>query len=102
MTGSATFDFTGTTDQVYGNLNTPTAVVYSSILYCLRSLIHAPIPLNQGCLTPIRVVMPPATMLSPTGDVATVAGNVETAARLVDVVLRAMEVSGASQGQCSV
>lgn len=100
-TGSAVFDFTGTSAQVYGNLNAPTAIVYSAILYILRSLIHTPIPLNQGCLTPIELVVPPATLLSPSGDVATVAGNVETAARVADVILQAFQVSGASQGTCN-
>jgi len=100
-TGRAEFNFTGTTPQIYGNLNAPTAVVYSAILYVLRSLITSSIPLNQGCLTPIDLIIPPATLISPTKDVATVAGNVETAARLADVILKAFEVSGASQGTCN-
>ena len=53
--GDAEFDFTGTSAQVYGNLNTPTAILYSGIIYVLRSLIVSDLPLNQGCLTPIKV-----------------------------------------------
>lgn len=100
-TGRAVFDFTGTSEQVYGNLNAPTAIVYSAILYVLRSLIHSPIPLNQGCLAPIKIIVPPGTLISPTHDVATVAGNVETSARLADVILKAFQAAGASQGTCN-
>jgi N-methylhydantoinase B/oxoprolinase/acetone carboxylase alpha subunit len=53
--GSATFDFTGTGPEVYGNLNAPPAVAYSAIIYSLRCLVTRDIPLNQGCLAPIKV-----------------------------------------------
>lgn len=53
--GSATFDFTGTGPEVHGNLNAPPAVAYSAIIYSLRCLVTRDIPLNQGCLAPIKV-----------------------------------------------
>jgi N-methylhydantoinase B/oxoprolinase/acetone carboxylase alpha subunit len=53
--GSATFDFTGTGPEVYGNLNAPPAVAYSAIIYSLRCMVTRDIPLNQGCLAPIKV-----------------------------------------------
>jgi N-methylhydantoinase B/oxoprolinase/acetone carboxylase alpha subunit len=53
--GSATFDFSGTGPEVYGNLNAPPAVAYSAIIYSLRCLVTRDIPLNQGCLAPIKV-----------------------------------------------
>lgn len=46
--GSATFDFTGTSLEVYGNINAPKSVSYSAIIYCLRCLVGLEIPLNQG------------------------------------------------------
>ena len=79
--GSATFDFTGTSPQVYGNLNAPTAILYSGILYTLRCLINVDMPLNYGCLIPINIVVPPGSLLAPSEDAATVAGNVETSQR---------------------
>ena len=84
-----------------GNTNAPTAILYSAILYVLRSMVASPIPLNQGCLTPVEVIVPPATLLSPTADAATVAGNVETSARIADLLLKVFEVAGASQGTCN-
>lgn len=99
--GSAKFDFTGTGPQVYGNLNAPKSVTYSAILYVLRSLIDADIPLNGGCLKPIEVVIPANSVLSPSADAATVGGNVETSQRVTDVVLKAFQAMGASQGTCN-
>jgi 5-oxoprolinase (ATP-hydrolysing) len=52
---TAHFDFTGTGAEVLANINCPKAVVKSAIIYCLRCLVHADIPLNQGCLVPITV-----------------------------------------------
>lgn len=100
-TGGATFDFTGTGRQVYGNLNAPKAITYSAILYVLRSMISDEIPLNQGCLTPINIQIPESTLLSPSPDAATVGGNVETSQRITDVVLKAFQYMGASQGTCN-
>jgi len=97
-TKSAQFDFTGTGPQVYGNTNAPHAITYSAIIYCLRSLVGQDIPLNQGCLVPIDVVIPPGSLLSPSDDAAVVGGNVQTSQRLVDVILRAFGACAASQG----
>lgn len=66
-------------DQVtIGNTNAPEAVTYSAIIYCLRCLIAEDIPLNQGCLKPIRVLIPKRSLLSPSDDAAVVGGNVLT------------------------
>lgn len=100
-TGEALFDFSNTGPQVYGNLNAPRAITQSAILYVLRSLISDNIPLNQGCLQPIEIYIPPGTILSPDADRATVGGNVETSQRITDVILKAFESMGASQGTCN-
>lgn len=96
--GEATFDFTGTGPQVYGNINAPEAVTYSAIIYCLRCLIEEDIPLNQGCLKPIRVIIPKKSFLSPGEGAAVVGGNVLTSQRVTDVVLKAFRACAASQG----
>ncbi|WRT68163.1 uncharacterized protein IL334_005138 [Kwoniella shivajii] len=95
--GGATFDFTGTSEQVYGNLNAPTAILYSGVIYVLRSLLSVDIPLNQGCLLPIKIILPKGTLLSPSEDAATVGGNVDTSQRVTDTILRAFQACGASQ-----
>jgi len=96
--GSAVFDFSGTGSQDPGNLNAPPAVTCSAILYCLRCLVRADIPLNEGCLRPVRIVLPPASLLNPSREAAVAAGNVLTSQRVTDVVLKAFGACAASQG----
>ncbi|OAA55884.1 Hydantoinase B/oxoprolinase [Niveomyces insectorum RCEF 264] len=97
-TGDATFDFTGTTYQTYGNYNAPPSLTRSAILYVLRCLIDEDIPLNQGCLNPVRIVVPEGTLLSPLRGAAVFAGNSTTSSRITDVLLKAFEACAASQG----
>lgn len=99
--GDATFDFTGTGRQVYANWNAPRAITYSAVLYVLRSMIQDDIPLNQGCLTPIKFVIPEGCLLSPTPDAAVVAGNVETSQVVVGAVLRAFNYAASAQCTCN-
>ena len=96
--GSAIFDFSGTGPELWGNLNTPLAVTNSAILYSLRCLIRQEIPLNQGCLNPIRIVVPQGSLLSPSEKAAVVGGNVLTSQRVTDVIFRAFNACAASQG----
>ncbi|KAG9234802.1 Hydantoinase B/oxoprolinase-domain-containing protein [Amylocarpus encephaloides] len=99
--GGAIFDFAGTGPEVYANINAPQAVTYSAIIYCLRSLISEDIPLNQGCLKPIKVLIPPKSFLSPSDKAAVVGGNVLTSQRVTDVILKAFQACAASQGDCN-
>ena len=101
LKGEAVFDFAGTGPEVYANTNAPEAVTYSAIIYCLRSLISEDIPLNQGCLKPIKVLIPPKSFLSPSEKAAVVGGNVLTSQRVTDVILRAFSACAASQGDCN-
>ena len=99
--GEAVFDFDGTGPEVYGNVNAPEAVTYSAIIYCLRCLIDQDIPLNQGCLKPVKVKIPKGSFLSPSEGAAVVGGNVLTSQRVTDVVFRCFEACAASQGDCN-
>ncbi|GAA6228331.1 5-oxoprolinase [Lates japonicus] len=96
--GSAVFDFTGTGTEVWGNCNAPRAITLSALIYCLRCMVGQDIPLNQGCLAPIKVIIPPGSILQPSQNAAVVGGNVLTSQRVVDVIFRAFEVCAASQG----
>ncbi|MED6287306.1 hypothetical protein CHARACLAT_014994, partial [Characodon lateralis] len=96
--GSAVFDFTGTGIEVWGNCNAPRAITLSALIYCLRCMVGQDIPLNQGCLTPIKVIIPPGSILQPSQNAAVVGGNVLTSQRVVDVIFKAFEVCSASQG----
>ena len=97
-TGEAVFDFAGTGPEVYGNMNAPKAVTMSAIIYCLRCMVGHDIPLNQGCLNPVTVNIPPGSLLDPSEAAAVVGGNVLTSQRIVDVVFRAFSACAASQG----
>ena len=99
--GEAVFDFAGTGPEIYGNVNAPEAITYSAIIYCLRCLISEDIPLNQGCLKPIHVKIPPKSLLSPSDRAAVVGGNVLTSQRVTDVILKAFQACAASQGCCN-
>ncbi|MBT3923987.1 MAG: 5-oxoprolinase [Nitrospina sp.] len=96
--GSACFDFTGSSNEQPNNLNTPRAVTLSAILYCLRCLIDSDIPLNQGCLQPVEVLIPSNSLLAPSDNAAVAAGNVLTSQRITDVIFKAFNACAASQG----
>jgi 5-oxoprolinase (ATP-hydrolysing) len=95
---SATVDFTGTSAQLESNYNAPSAVVYAAVLYVFRTLVDDDIPLNAGCLKPLRVVIPQGCMLSPRPPAATVAGNVETSQCITDALYGALGLMAASYG----
>uniref|UniRef100_A0A7S0G1G6 Hydantoinase B/oxoprolinase domain-containing protein n=2 Tax=Rhodosorus marinus TaxID=101924 RepID=A0A7S0G1G6_9RHOD len=96
--GTAEFDFAGTSAEVYGNLNAPRSVVTSAVIYTLRSLVDTNIPLNQGCLEPVSILLPKGSMLCPSENAAVVGGNVLVSQRVTDVVLMAFGAAAASQG----
>jgi len=97
--GSAVFDFTGTSDEVRGNWNAPPAVTTAAVIYCVRCLVNQEIPLNQGCLSPITIVVPDGTFLSPSDGAAVVGGNVLTSQRVTDVCFAAFEACANSQAR---
>ena len=95
---SAVVDFTGTSPQQPSNFNAPLAVTRAAVLYVLRTLVDDDIPLNEGCLKPVTMVVPEGSMLSPRYPAAVVAGNVETSQAVVDALYGALGVLAASQG----
>jgi 5-oxoprolinase (ATP-hydrolysing) len=98
--GTAVFDFTGTGPEIFGNLNAPPSVTYSAVIYSLRCLVpDVDIPLNQGCLQPVDIIIPKGTLLNPSPEAAVVGGNVLTSQRVTDVILKAFGACAASQGE---
>jgi 5-oxoprolinase (ATP-hydrolysing) len=94
----ARIDFTGTSPQGAHNFNAPRAVCIAAVLYVFRTLVERSIPLNQGCLAPLEIVIPPGCMLDPKPPAAVAAGNVETSQCIVDALYGALGVLAASQG----
>jgi 5-oxoprolinase (ATP-hydrolysing) len=95
---SATFDFTGTSDQLPDNFNAPFSIVRAASLYVVRTLIDDVIPMNDGCLRPIELVVPEGSMLNPKYPAAVVAGNVETSQVVTDALFAATGRLAPSQG----
>jgi 5-oxoprolinase (ATP-hydrolysing) len=96
--GRCRVDFTGTSPQQPNNFNAPLAVCQAAVLYVFRTLVDAEIPLNEGCLDPIELVVPEGCMLNPRYPAAVVAGNVETSQVVCDALYGALGVMAAAQG----
>ena len=94
----ATVDFTGTSPQQPDNFNAPRPVTNAATLYAFRSIVDEDIPMNAGCLEPIDIVLPDATMLSPEYPAAVVAGNTEVSQAVTNALLGALGVNAAAQG----
>ena len=94
----ACVDFSGTSPQQKNNFNAPSAITRSAILYVFRTLVDDNIPLNEGCLKPIDIIIPEGCMLNPKFPAAVVAGNVETSQAVVDTLYGALNIMAASQG----
>ena len=94
----ATVDFTGTSPQRADNFNAPAPVTRAAVLYVFRVLVEADIPMNAGCLRPIRIIIPKGTMLTPEYPAAVVAGNVEVSQAVTNCLFGAVGAMAAAQG----
>ncbi|MDL2356137.1 MAG: hydantoinase B/oxoprolinase family protein, partial [Pseudomonadota bacterium] len=95
---SAEIDFSGTSAQLANNFNAPSAVCMAAVLYVFRTLVDDEIPLNAGCLKPLRVIIPPGSMLNPHYPASVVSGNVETSTCITNALFGALGVMAAAQG----
>jgi 5-oxoprolinase (ATP-hydrolysing) len=97
---TACIDFTGTSAQLRDNFNAPRAVTTAAVLYVFRTLVNDDIPLNAGCLKPLRIILPDACMLNPDPPAAVVAGNVETSMCVTNALYGALGVM--ASGCCTM
>jgi len=95
---AATIDFTGTSPQLTTNFNAPSSVATAAVLYVFRTLVADDIPINDGCLRPLRITIPDGTLLSPAYPAAVVAGNVETSQAITGALLAALRVQAEGSG----
>jgi 5-oxoprolinase (ATP-hydrolysing) len=95
---SATIDFTGSSPQLDTNFNAPTSVATAAVLYVFRTLVADDIPLNDGCLRPLSIVVPGDSMLAPEYPAAVVAGNVETSQAVTGALYAALGVQAEGSG----
>jgi len=94
----ARIDFGASSAQGAHNFNAPRAVSIAAVLYVFRTLVDRPIPLNEGCLAPLEILIPRGSMLDPLPPAAVAAGNVETSQCVVDALYGALHALAASQG----
>ena len=94
---TARLDFRGTSKETDNNFNAPIAITRAAILYVFRTLVED-IPLNEGCLAPLEIIVPEGCLLNPTYPSAVVAGNVETSQLVVDSLMGALDIMAGSQG----
>ena len=94
----ATIDFTGTSPQMETNFNAPSAVCRAAVLYVFRTLVDDDIPMNEGCMKPLDLIIPDGCMLKPEYPAAVVAGNVETSQCVTGALYGALGVMSSSQG----
>jgi N-methylhydantoinase B len=103
----ASIDFSETSDQVAGNVNTVRAVTHAATYYVFLSLLSGDYPINQGCFRPIRIITRKGSLLDALYPAAVAAGNVETSQRIVDALLGALSqaiphrIPAASSGSMS-
>jgi 5-oxoprolinase (ATP-hydrolysing) len=95
---TATLDFSGTSPQQDNNFNAPAAVCRAAVLYVFRTLVEDEIPMNDGCLKPIKIINPEGSMLNPRPPAAVVAGNVETSQWITGALYGALGVMADAQG----
>ncbi|MBW6506625.1 MAG: hydantoinase B/oxoprolinase family protein [Rhodobacteraceae bacterium] len=98
VAGRATVDFTGTSPQHAGNYNAPAAIARAVVLYVFRTLVGKDIPLNEGCLRPIDIILPEGSMLNPRPPAAVIAGNTEVSQAATNALYGALGVLAGSQG----
>ena len=95
----AVLDFTASADQLGSNFNAPSAIVDAAALYVFRTLVDDDIPLNAGCLKPLKILTRDGSMLAPHPPAAVVAGNVETSQHVVDALYAALGVMANARGR---
>ena len=94
----AVIDFTGTSAQDRGNYNAPLSICRAVVLYVFRTLVGSDIPLNEGCMKPLRLVVPEGTFINPQYPAAVIAGNTEVSQSIADALYGALGVIAGSQG----
>ena len=94
----ALIDFTGTSPQGNHNYNAPLAVCKAAVLYVFRTLVDDEIPLNEGCLKPLKIKVPKKSIISPEYPAAVIAGNTEVSQCITDTLYGALGVIASAQG----
>ncbi len=93
----AVLDFTGTSEQDVYNYNAPRSICGAAVLYVFRTLVGSDIPLNEGCLKPLKIIAPEGTMINPLYPAAVIAGNTEVSQAIANCLYGALGALACSQ-----
>ena len=100
--GKLLVDFSGSSPVHHGNLNATKAIVQSVVLYVLRLLVNKPIPMNEGLMERVKLILPHGLLNPDFKNMkvlpAVVGGNTEVSQRLTDTLLKAFQLAACSQG----
>ena len=94
----AVIDFTGTSDQSKLNYNAPLSICRAVVLYVFRTLVGSDIPMNEGCLKPLDLIVPEGSFINPLPPAAVISGNTEVSQSICDALFGALGVIAGSQG----
>ena len=95
---TTTLDFSGSSPQQPNNFNAPLSITKAAVIYVFRCLVDDDIPLNEGCLKPLEIIVPEGCFLNPAYPAAVVAGNVETSQAIVNALFGALGTIASAQG----
>jgi len=94
----AVIDFSGTSPQDALNYNAPKSIATAVVLYVFRTLVGTDIPMNEGCLKPLKIIVPEKTMINPEYPAAVISGNTEVSQAIAESLYGALGVLAGSQG----
>jgi len=95
---NATVDFSGTSAQDRFNYNAPLAICRAVVLYVFRTLVGSNIPMNEGCLKPLRIIAPEGSFINAEYPAAVISGNTEVSQAIAEALYGALGVLAGSQG----
>lgn len=101
-----TIDYTGTSPQAKGPINSSYGNTLSSTFNAMLQLAGPDVPFNHGCFRPISVTAPRGSLLNPIPPAPCFGGVTEGSIRIIDLVLRALSpiasdrVGAAGYGTC--
>ncbi|MEK5444682.1 hydantoinase B/oxoprolinase family protein [Fredinandcohnia sp. FSL W7-1320] len=85
-----TVDFTGSSKQASGPVNSTHGVTSACVYYAVKSILDPDVPPNAGTYRSIKIIAPKGTIVNPNFPAAVSNANANTSQRITDAILGAM------------
>lgn len=85
-------DFTGTADQTRGPMNSGESGAFAAARVAFKSLIASDMPPNDGAFRPLKIKLPPGTMISAKGSAAMAHWNMSLKT-VIDTIYKAFSAA---------